>query len=194
MLNGGPWSFDSAMLVLAIIPGGEEPLNVPLLHLNLWIQIHDLPTGLMSESVGKQLGDFFGVFLEYDHKNNSIIWRGCMRIKVRLDVKKPLKRKKKIIKKNGDEVIVTCKYERLDDFCFTCGLISHNERYYKRFLERGNVEISKEWGAWLRAPPRRMAGLAKSKWLPEDGDSDWEVRFGMVNGEARSGEGGYTSA
>ena len=53
----------------------------------------------MSETVGKLLGDFFGEFLEYDSKNNSSLWREFMCIKVRLDVRMPLKRKKKITKK-----------------------------------------------------------------------------------------------
>lgn len=57
--NGGPWSFDNAMLIVNRIPSGEDPLNVPLWNLDIWIQIHDLPKGFMSESVGKQLGDFF---------------------------------------------------------------------------------------------------------------------------------------
>lgn len=72
----------------------------------------------MMEVVGKQLGNFFGEFLEYDPKNNTNIWRECMRVKVRLDVRKPLKRKKKITRRNGEEAIVSCKYERLGDFCF----------------------------------------------------------------------------
>lgn len=101
VLRGGPWSFDGAMLVLAEVTKGEEPIEVPLWHLNIWIQIFDLPTGLMTEEVGRQLGNFFGAFLEYDHKNNTSIWRECMRIKVKLDVRKPLKRKKKILKRNG---------------------------------------------------------------------------------------------
>ncbi|KAL8135007.1 uncharacterized protein LOC141714874 [Apium graveolens] len=51
--NGGPWSFDNAMLVVSKIPVGEEPLNVPLWSLEIWIQIHDLPKDFMSEAVGK---------------------------------------------------------------------------------------------------------------------------------------------
>lgn len=146
----------------------------------------------MTEGVGKQLGDFFGVFQEYDHKNNSSIWRESMRLRIKLDVRRPLKRRKKIIKKNGTESWVTCKYERLGDFCFTCGLMSHTERYCSKFLEKGSEEINREWGSWLRAPPRRMAGPAKSKFLREDGDSDWEVRAGRVNAEAKFTENSYT--
>lgn len=188
VLKGGPWAFDSAMLVLAEVPNGEEPLNVPLWHIHMWLQIYDLPTGFMSESVGKQLGDFFGEFLEYDHKNNGSIWREYMRIRVRLDVRRPLKRKKKIVKRNGSEVIVSCKYERLGDFCFTCGVMTHTERYCRKFLNRGSVELDKEWGSWLRAQPRRSAGPGKSKWLREDGDTDWEERQGRVKVNAKSKE------
>ncbi|KAL8107081.1 hypothetical protein AgCh_023757 [Apium graveolens] len=101
VFNGGPWSFDNAMLVVSKIPSGKEPPNVPLWALEMWIQIHDLPKGFMSEVVGKQLGDFFGEFVLYDAKNNSSIWVEYMRLKIRLDVRKPLKRKKKIKRKNG---------------------------------------------------------------------------------------------
>lgn len=103
MLNGGPWYFDNAMMFMESIPLGVEPLKVSLWYLNIWIQIHELPTGYMLEIVGKQLGNFFGEFLEYDPKNNSSIWRECMRIRIRLDVRKPLKRKKKITRKNGED-------------------------------------------------------------------------------------------
>ncbi|XP_074327332.1 uncharacterized protein LOC141665252 [Apium graveolens] len=177
VLNGGPWSFDNAILVVDVIPSGEEPLKVPLWHLNFWIQIHDLPTGFMFEAVGKQLGNFFGEFLLYDDKNNTSIWRECMRIKVCLDVRKPLKRKKKITRKNGSEFVVSCKYERLGEFCFSCGLISHTERFCRRYLDK-RVDGPKEWGSWLRAPPRRGLSQARSKWLREEGDVDWESKFG----------------
>lgn len=135
VLNGGPWNFDNVMLLLEEIAPGEEPLNVPLWCLNIWIQIYDLPNGFMSEVVGQQLGNSFGSFVAYDPKNNISIWRDCMRIKIRLDVRKPLKRKKKIKRKNDTEFIVTCKYERLCDFCFACGLVTHTERFCRRSID-----------------------------------------------------------
>ncbi|KAL8105683.1 hypothetical protein AgCh_029471 [Apium graveolens] len=33
--------------------------------------------------------------------------------------------------------------------------------------------IKRDWGSWLRAPPRRAAGGSRSKWLREDGDENW---------------------
>lgn len=93
------------------IPQGKDPLKVPLWFLNIWIQIHELPSEFMLETVGKQLGNFFGEFLLYDSKNNTFIWRKCMRIKIRIDMRKPLKCKKKVTRKNGQDFVVICKYE-----------------------------------------------------------------------------------
>lgn len=145
VMNGGPWSFDNAMLLLHEIGLGEEPLKVALWHLDIWIQIHDLPNGFMSETVGQQLGNFFGSFVAYDPKNNNSILREYMRIKIKLNVRKPLKRKKKIKRKNGSEFIVTCKYERLGDFCFACGLVTHTERFCRRSMDNMSDGGSKDW-------------------------------------------------
>lgn len=155
VFNGGSWLFNNAMLVMNKIPPGEEPLNVSLWFLEMWIQIHDLPKGFMSKVVGKQLGDSFGEFVQYDAKNNSSIWMEYMRLKIRVDVRKPLKRRKKVKRKDGKEFVVTCKYERLGDFCFICGLVSHTERFCKRNIDKRSEAGAKYWGTWLRAAPRR---------------------------------------
>lgn len=68
VLNGGPWTFDNSMLLLEQISVGQDPVKVSLWWLNIWIQVYELPSGFMSEAVGKQLGDFFGEFLAYDPK------------------------------------------------------------------------------------------------------------------------------
>ncbi|XP_074346822.1 uncharacterized protein LOC141685625 [Apium graveolens] len=176
--NGGPWSFDNAMLVISKIPTVDEPLNVPLWFMEMWIQVHDLPKGFMSEAVGKQLGDFFGEFVAYDVKNNSSILVEYMRIKIKIDVRRPLKRKKRIIRKNGTEFTIDCKYERLGDFCFACGLMSHTERFCRRNIDNRGENVQKEWGGWLRAPPRRVASQNRSKWMRNENDADWEAKMG----------------
>lgn len=73
VMNGGPWSFDNVMLALETVTAGEDPANVRTWYVNIWIQLHNLPMGYMMEIVGRQLGNFFGEFLEYDAKNNTSI-------------------------------------------------------------------------------------------------------------------------
>lgn len=183
--KGGPWSFDNIMMVLGAIGLGEDPTQ--------WIQIYDLPMGLMMESVGKQLGNFFGEFLEYDTKNNSSIWREYMRVRVRIDVRKPLKRKKKIVRKDGIEIVVTCKYERLGEFCFSCGMVTHTERFCRKLIDNKGVEGVKEWDNWLRAPLKRSANQVQSKWLREEDDDTWELRIGRANNQESQYAGKFSN-
>lgn len=82
ILKQGPWSFDKHLLILSVLPEGVVPQEVLLYTVPFWGQVHDLPIGFMSETVGKGLGDFIGEFLEYDTNNSSNFWRQYMRIRV----------------------------------------------------------------------------------------------------------------
>ena len=51
--NGGPWSFDNAMLALEEVKAGQNPVDVKPYFLSIWIQLHNLSVGYMVEMVGK---------------------------------------------------------------------------------------------------------------------------------------------
>ena len=84
--------------------------------------------------------------------------------------------------------MVSCKYERLGEFCFTCGMLTHTKRYCRKFLSRTSEQSSKEWGSWLRALPRKAGGPARSRYLREEDDTEWEARQGQYNSSLKSGE------
>ncbi|MBA0688582.1 hypothetical protein Goari_006357, partial [Gossypium aridum] len=79
---------------------GEDPLSVQLNWVDFWMIIHDLPLGFMSKAIAKQLGSFIGVFLEYDTSTTQLSYKRIIRINVRIDVRKPLKRKKNLTLSN----------------------------------------------------------------------------------------------
>ncbi|XP_074328295.1 uncharacterized protein At4g02000-like [Apium graveolens] len=141
MMNNGPWSFDNAILVTNTIPARGDLTKVPLNEVEFWIQIYDLPSGYMAESVGKQLGNFFGSFVSYDLSNNTSNWHEYMRIKIKVDVHVPLKINKKLYKKDKSDFMVNYKYEKLADFCFVCGLLTHTEHFCKKKIS-GEVDDS----------------------------------------------------
>ncbi|KAH1082943.1 hypothetical protein J1N35_022704 [Gossypium stocksii] len=60
VLAGTPWFFNNHLLILHKIQPGEDPVLVPLSTFEFWIQIHDLPTGMMTEAIAKQFGTFLG--------------------------------------------------------------------------------------------------------------------------------------
>ncbi|MBA0590764.1 hypothetical protein Gorai_019456, partial [Gossypium raimondii] len=80
-----------------LIQPGEDPILVPLSTSEFWIQIHDLPTGMMTEVMAKKFGNFLWQFVEYDASIPTIGIQKFMCIRVRLNVTMSLKRKKKIL-------------------------------------------------------------------------------------------------
>ncbi|PNY04580.1 hypothetical protein L195_g001004 [Trifolium pratense] len=92
VLNNGPWTFDNHLLIMERVQIGVQIENIPLYHADFWVQIHGLPMGLMKEKVGIPLANAIGSFVEYDKNNNSSFWRQYMRLRVKIDVRVPLKK------------------------------------------------------------------------------------------------------
>jgi hypothetical protein len=135
ILKQGPWSFDNHTFVLSILPEDADPLEIPLVKVPFWIQVHNLPVGFMSHKAGKNIAEYIGEFLEYDEKNDSLSWRKYMRIRVLVDIRLPLKKAKKIKKPGGEGKMVQFKYERLGTFCYLCGLIGHSDTQCPKLFE-----------------------------------------------------------
>jgi 14-3-3 protein epsilon len=127
VVKNGPWTFDNQLLIMERVQIGVQIENIPLHQAAFWVQIHDLPTGLMKEAVGTQLGNYIGVFMEYDKNNNSCFWRQYMRLRIMIDVRAPLKKETKVKDRNGNWCTVRFKYEKLGIFCFVCGIMGHAE-------------------------------------------------------------------
>ncbi|MBA0755563.1 hypothetical protein Gogos_020255 [Gossypium gossypioides] len=94
VLKGLPWTFNNHLLILSKLKRGEGPLKIPLVYVPFWEQIYDVPIGLFSESLAMLLGNFIGVFLEYDGSNLGKENRNYIRVRVQIDVRKPLRRNK----------------------------------------------------------------------------------------------------
>ncbi|XVF61640.1 hypothetical protein PTKIN_Ptkin08bG0146700 [Pterospermum kingtungense] len=125
----------------------------------------------MSVAIGTQLGNFVGRFVAYDDKNNSLIWITYMCIRVSIDVRKPLKRKKKVLLRDGKQVFFNFKYEKLSTFSFMCGILGHSEHFCGKLFCCPEGEI--------KAPSKRTMFIGGDRWLREDGDAlggdDWSA-------------------
>lgn len=65
-----------------------------------------------------------------------------MRIKVKIDVLKPLRRVVRMLDKDGEEKIRFIKYERLPDFCYACGVIAHTLKTCTKHLDDAGLSDS----------------------------------------------------
>ncbi|MBA0825241.1 hypothetical protein Goarm_021842 [Gossypium armourianum] len=101
------------------------------------VDIQRVISGLMSESMAKQFGDFLGKFLDYDASILFLSQATHMRIRVRLD--------------------------KLSLFCFIYGKLGHGESYPFR-LRMEPSKISFGWDLSLHAVPRQRNTVV-SRWL-----------------------------
>jgi 14-3-3 protein epsilon len=181
VLQGGPWMFDNHMLILDRVQLGVQIENIPLHHVDFWVQVHNLPVGLMAEKVGKKLANYIGSFVEYDKNNNTSIWRQYMRLRVRVDVHQPLKKESKVKNQGGEWCIIKFKYERLGVFCFACGIMGHAKNKCEVRFAKEIDDGVREWSNELRAEPRRCSGRQTSRWLKEEGGGSGNSNGGERN-------------
>nr|GLL21993.1 uncharacterized protein LOC109174453 [Ipomoea trifida] len=87
------------------------------------------------------------------------------RVRVAVDVGKPLKTKMKLKRDNGAWSIVEFRYERLPTFCFLCGILGHGEKFCHKVFRGSGVDVEKSYGPWLRAGQRRGTQLVNQRWV-----------------------------
>lgn len=87
-----------------------------------------LPAGFMSEMIARDIGNRLGTYVRSDPKNFTARWREYMRVRVVIDVCKPLQKSIKLKRQGGEILRVSVKYERLPLFCFLCGRLGHTDR------------------------------------------------------------------
>lgn len=194
VLDDGPWTFNQQVLLVKKLEGDEQLSELKISELFIWLQIYDLPIGFHSEVILKSIGNYVGKFLSSDPKNLNGVWRNYQRIKVAIDVNKPLKSRMRI-KRAGDWLWISFKYERLPSFCFYCGVIGHSEKFCESLFDEKNDSGIRKYDGSLRAPMRGQQGSSKNQWLrgvdgsklsmavevQEDGGEGWRNNSGDIS-------------
>ncbi|XP_021761808.1 uncharacterized protein LOC110726645 [Chenopodium quinoa] len=152
VLTGRPWCFDNMLLVLKEIEGGEQPEQVSLFHSPFWVRLRNLPFNCRSDNDVRELVINLGDLMEIE--KDVLGLDRFRRVRVMINVPKPLRRYQKIRDKGGKEAIVEFTYERLPFFCYACGVIGHSERDCAMISEEAKKK-QLEWGRWLKASPRK---------------------------------------
>lgn len=144
---------------------GEQLSQVKMDELYIWMQVYDLPVGFNSEIVLKSIGNYAGKFIMFDPKNFQSIWKPFLRIKVAINVNKPLKSQMRVKKSGGEWSWITFKYERLPTFCFYCGIIGHSEKFCEALFDDVDNDGTRKYDASLRATMRTQIATSKNQWL-----------------------------
>lgn len=167
-IDDGPWSFENHTLVCKELTRQTQPEEVVLDSVDFWVQIHDLPAVYASTEFVEQIGNYVGLFVAADPNNFGGNWRSFFRVRVTLKVDEPLKRRMKLRRRDGTFQWITFRYERLNTFCFCCGLLGHSDKFCKKVYEEGILPKDYPYGGWMRAGARRQAKPVGAKWLLSD--------------------------
>lgn len=103
----------------------------------------------MSEETGKYIGCKIGNYTEIDKRAWQSDQAKFMRIRVELQINKPLRRGGYITSLDGERIWITFKYERLPTICFICGRIGHDNKHCVATSDMQTKEH--QYGDWIRA-------------------------------------------
>jgi hypothetical protein len=180
VMEEGPWLFRGNVVLLEKYDGVTKPSTVKFKKLAIWARVYDLPTCFRNEKIGHQLGDKIGDTLWVEPDNDVKGWRDYLRIRVNMDIDKPLTR---IIfvsfGKEEKREVFRVKYEKLPKFCAICGLIGHTK------FECGDGVHDKkaiQYGDWLSASPEKKwkaKGSNSSGSTDTKGSDSWESDQGI---------------
>nr|POE71170.1 hypothetical protein CFP56_34541 [Quercus suber] len=155
VLANGPWSFE------------DHPL--------VW----GLPFDLLSEEVGRDIGNGLGKVVEVDLKAFSSDQAHFLCVRVELPLEKPLCKGGIIASPEGDKVCIGFKYKRLVGLCFKCGRIGHEARECSFHIDH---QHEYPYGEWLKAGFRKTTTSVNS-----GGRYERTLNGGSVDGSSKGG-------
>uniref|UniRef100_A0A803QBB3 DUF4283 domain-containing protein n=1 Tax=Cannabis sativa TaxID=3483 RepID=A0A803QBB3_CANSA len=92
VIEGQPWHFDHCLVTSANPAGLDTLLPNQLRYSPFWIQAHSIPFGMKSYKLAKLIGNEVGDFLEVDKTTLLKVSNLFLRVRVLLDVSKPIPR------------------------------------------------------------------------------------------------------
>lgn len=78
------------------LEANEDAQAVLLNKMEIWIQVYDVPIGMVSSKLFECIGNYVRTFVKADPQNLNGGWKMYYRIRVVMEVDKPLKRRMKV--------------------------------------------------------------------------------------------------
>ncbi|KAF7138348.1 hypothetical protein RHSIM_Rhsim07G0162600 [Rhododendron simsii] len=131
IISKSPWSVMGSILILRKWDKKKSFSELDFSFSPFWVQIHGLPLGYLNVKTGSAIAESFGDVIAVEDPGERGRLANYLRIRVWLDVSKPLKKGFFLRRPKEDDLWVKFKYERLSDFCYGCGRISHTVKECK---------------------------------------------------------------
>lgn len=161
-----PWSVMGNLMVLRKWEAHQTEGDIDFSSSPFWIQVHGLPLNLMTKENGTLIGANLGhtLFVENPISEDGRVSQ-FLRLRVLIDITKPLRQSFNVIRKSGNPLRVHFRYERLSDFCYRCGCIGHG---VEECPSPPHSSGRNPYGPSLRAAPARNQPIQSSRQATEE--------------------------
>ncbi|KAM0891956.1 hypothetical protein ACQ4PT_026068 [Festuca glaucescens] len=185
-LECGPWMFSNDLVVVVDYDPAKSVEEYEFTAVPIWIRILKLPLGKMNKATGEMIGEKMGEWLQADVGDDDYAAGEYLRIKVKINISKPLMRGMMIqVGEDGRSKWCPFEYEFLPEFCYICGIIGHDDKSCLLPAKKGE---EKQFGSWLRAfIPKKQNSGEKQRWSSGGGSGSGDRPYGF--GERRGAAG-----
>ena len=185
VFSSSPWTFDKKLILMARFIGDLQPSAVKFTHAAFWIRLVNLPIKSMTREMGEDIGQRVGRLITIDApEDDGVAWGRYLRIRVEVEITKPLMRGCIIHVEETAPVWIDFRYEHLPIFCYKCGILGHSGS--ECFTgARTSVFDRDQYGAWLRAVPERNNQSGRRH---KEGGRDLNSGSSHGDGSEQSGE------
>lgn len=92
-------------------------------YVNFWVDFHNLPVVCLNRKYAIALANSIGAFVKMnEEEEEGRVWGETLRVKVKLEANKPLRRGTKVkVGSMAEEEWIPITIEKLPDFCYQCG-------------------------------------------------------------------------
>ncbi|XP_050281590.1 uncharacterized protein LOC126722475 [Quercus robur] len=159
VLEYEPWSYDKSLIAFQRVLDVEQIPHLNFGQVTFWVQLHNIPFNNLSQETGEAVGNSIGMVVQVADPEDDGAGGEFLRVRITMDISKPLPRCSRLRSGGRQLGLVGLKYERLPNFCYWCGRVTHGERDCEVWL-RGRGKLRREdqqYGEWLRAEPIRQS-------------------------------------
>ena len=152
VLASEPWVFDKHLVLFKWFDFSVHTRNMRFTTTKFWVQLHGLPMNMMDPDTAIEIGETLGQVSMIENAK-EMVGGTFLRVRVEVDISKPLCRGRKVGISEEAEIWVAFKYEKLPNFCYWCGMVSHADKDCDVWLgSKGKLRHEQQgYGSWLRA-------------------------------------------